>query len=50
VQLRTSTMPNMAKGFSMLRNGRVTLFGDDHVTDWDAWLPKQHGGAKVKTA
>lgn len=42
MQLKTSTMPNMAKGFTMLRRGYGYLFGDDTVTDWGYWLPSKH--------
>ena len=45
VQLRTSTMPNMARGFTMLRDGYGYVFGEPHVTDWDRWLP----GRKIFT-
>lgn len=38
VKLKTTTSPNMARGFSMLRGGYCYLFGEDHFTDWDYWL------------
>ena len=38
VQYETSTSPEMAKGFTMLRNGFAHVFGEDHYTDWEMWL------------
>lgn len=41
VQLRTSTIPNMSKGFTMLKGGFGYVFGEPHVTDYDYWLPSK---------
>lgn len=38
VQLNTSTSPEMAPGFTMLKNGYPYIFGHDHITDWAMWL------------
>ena len=45
VQLRTSTMPGMARGFTMLRDGYATLYGDDTFTDWASVLPRLYASA-----
>lgn len=36
-QLDDGSNPTMKRGFTLYRNGYVTLFGE-HITDWDAWL------------
>jgi len=38
VRLKTTTSPEMAPGFTMLRNGFAHVFGEDHYTDWEMWL------------
>lgn len=34
VQERTSTIPNMARGFTMIKDGYAHVYGDDDYTDW----------------
>lgn len=41
VQLNTSSSPEMAPGFTMLRGGYPYVFGRDHVTDWAFWLGEE---------
>jgi predicted phosphodiesterase len=38
VQTKTTRSANMARGFSMLKNGYAYVFGEAHYTDWGIWL------------
>jgi predicted phosphodiesterase len=38
VVLDDSKMPNMQRGFTMMRGGFPTLFGPEPMTDYDRWL------------